>query len=256
MRACHGPCSSRPAVKQTPLHLRPGQGPCQSRPVWPSPPPAPRWGVHGMKSLLRSPPLPPLAGGGRRPRRLRPRRGGLLCCISPAPPWLSCPTSRSPASMLNRDPPGPPAAVPAAPPPAAVLLLLVRSPAAAVVPAIRNFRMVHPPAAAVIPPLPQKGRPVPRCRTVTALTRAMVGMPASDPLTSRRPCTMQAGGTSLYRSAAILPRPGHRGGRPDPEELTLPPAPLRGGLPPGRVGSGSRSLRSLLPSAGPPRPLD
>lgn len=99
---------------------------------------------------------------------------------------------------------------------------MVHPPAAAVHP--RQL----PPAAAVIPPLPQKGRPVHRGRTVTALTRAMVGMPASDPLTSRRPCTMQAGGTSLYQSAAILPRPGHRRDRPGPEELTPPPAPLRG----------------------------
>ena len=193
-----------------------------------------------MKSLLRSPPMPPLTGGSRRPRRLRLRRSTLSRRFSTQPPCLPWTTWRTQRSIPPRDPACPPAAVPAAHPPAAVLLLTIQTHAAAVVPALRDFRMVHPPAAAVhprqlppaaavIPPLLLKGRPVPRCRTSSTPTRAIASQPAPNPLNSQRRCTDRAGGTSLYHFAAILPRTSPVRGRSRPEELIPPPPPPPGG---------------------------
>ena len=78
-------------------------------------------------------------------------------------------------------------------------------------------------------PLLLKGRPVRRCRASSAPTRAMAGQPTPEPVHSRRPSTDRAGGTSLYRFAAILPRTAHLRGRSRPEELIPPPPPPTGG---------------------------
>ena len=141
--------------------------------------------------------------------------------------------------MSGRDPYCRPAAVPPAAAPAAVLLVPVPPPAAVlvwatptlhplqVIPAFRNFRMV-PPAAVIAPPPLRKGRPGCREPGYGPSGQAPRDHQAPDHGNSRGRRTGRAGGTSLYRFAAILPRTGPVRGRPGPEDSILPPAPRWG----------------------------
>jgi len=121
---------------------------------------------------------------------------------------------------------------------------------------LRDFRLTPPPAAvhprqypiatAVIPPLKQQGEPVRRCRATSTPTRALAGRPAPPHRHARRRHTDRAGGTSLYRFAAFLPRTGHGRGRSRPEE-SIPPDPPGGSQPP-HLLAWLRPTRSRAPA--------